>query len=359
MIQRIFCLGVLVFFCAACDHTAPALQSPFDVHGVRQNKGQVLEKKFTCPDAPSPVIDLAFERFYTDKHSSKIDLVAHQKYKEAYRPLNQFENQIINWANDYVRSNPPRGAYASCVLNWLEGWAADDALLGEVTKNGEYVRKWMLASVAAAYVQVKDDPGLNNDKKRAVEKWLRKIARVVISDYSTDIEKRSRQNNHLYWAAWSVAIAGVAVQDEEFFEWGMGKARFGLDQVQGDGTLPHELYRKSKALRYHLFAAMPLVLLAETAMVNGIDLYDYNDGALHRLVKRGLSGIDDPSYIAEKAGAPQDAEKVISRSQLAWIEIYHARFSENQQERIAKFQKSLRPLKLSRVGGDTTLLFAK
>ena len=122
--------------------------------------------------------------------------------------------------------------------------------------------------------------------------------------------------------------------------------------------MPHELLRKSKALRYHIFAAMPMVIMAETAAVNGIGLYDYKRGRLHRLVKRSLAGIDNPEYIAEKAGAPQDMEGVKTPTNLAWIEVYFQRFPDKERSRIKTLQDELRPFFLARIGGDMTALFS-
>ena len=66
--------------------------------------------------------------------------------------------------------------------------------------------------------------------------------------------------------------------------------QIGLNQVDSAGLLPRELERGSKASKYHVFATLPLLGLAELAIKNrdlmndGFYPYAYNDRALHRLM---------------------------------------------------------------------------
>ena len=60
-----------------------------------------------------------------------------------------------------------------------------------------------------------DEPTLDSDAKGRVKDWIRSLAQVVRVDYSTDTEKTSRRNNHLYWAPWSVMAAALALNDRE------------------------------------------------------------------------------------------------------------------------------------------------
>ena len=355
---------ILIFlFCVCLSGGAgasdKALKPPFDVDEIRTAKGKAFEEEFKCPPSPDAVRDLHFESFYQNERASEINEEAYAVYINKYKPLRLFEKNVISWANNYVQAAPPREDYARCVLSWLHDWSREKAMLGEMTHNGEFIRKWILASLALSYEQIKDAPSLDKEKKDRVEAWLHDLGNAALIDFSTKTERRSRQNNHLYWAAWAVGITGVAVQEPKFYHWAMDRAEYGIAQIKEDGTLPHELYRESRALQYHLFAAMPLVMLAELSAANGRDLYALNDGRLHRLVKRSLAGIDDPSYIAKKAGGEQNMERVKNRSIMAWVEAYDARFPDRERRRIEKLRNELPPFMLSRVGGDTALLYAK
>jgi poly(beta-D-mannuronate) lyase len=100
-------------------------------------------------------------------------------------------------------------------------------------------------------------------------------------------------------------------------------------QITPEGTLPLEMARRSLALHYHLFAAAPLVTIAELAAANGVDLYAVDHHALARLVYRAASGLQDPSFFARQAGvaqqpAPPDAYAI------AWAIPFARRFPDAQ-----------------------------
>ena len=207
---RIFLLIGLVLSLGACNlwpWLKMPLQSPFP------NKVIVADKAFTCPAAPAPVQDLLFESYYEDDASSIINDAAYEDYKNAVRPLNQYENQIAKFVN---------AGLGLCTLDWLHAWASEHALLGEVSDNGVHIRKWMLASISSAYVQTNN---YEDERKQEIEAWLRVLANSVIKDYETETHKQSRQNNHILWAGWAVGITGVALKDKALFKWGIKKTK--------------------------------------------------------------------------------------------------------------------------------------
>lgn len=335
--------------------TAGPLKPPFDVAKRRAMLGTRVEG-FSCLPPPPPVRDLDFSGFYADsgRGSSVVDPGAKNAYDRATHPITQYENTITQMSDLYVHSNPPKGAVAACVLDWLHAWARHEAMLGRATQQGGFIRKWGLAPVSASYLKVRDDASLDSTKKRVVELWIGHWVSVVRSDYSNGIDRTSRRNNHLYWAAWSVMLAAVILDDPSLHDWAVDSYRFAVTQIQPDGTLPLELARKSKALHYHLFSIAPLVLIAETADRNGADLYGLGSGGLHRLVRRAVAGLDDPAYFRRLTGAEQDWVGELDGSMLAWMEPYYARFRDLALEKwIGRF----RPMKNRRLGGDTTLLF--
>ena len=306
------------------------------------------EPEFTAPH------DLFFEgrNSKDDPFRATIDPVAQMQYNEQITPFVHFENQLVRLANQYLAGNQSSG---HCVLDWLVIWAKNNALLGGDNKTGRIVRQWTLASLSSAYVQIKDDKTLDLNKKALVERWLYRIANKVISNYPAQTQQIGKKNNHLYWASWSVTITGIAVDERKLFDWGMNRARYIVSHhIQGDGTLPFELKRGPKALHYHQFSVMPLVMLAETGLHNDVNLYDIRGGLLHRLIKRVLSGLDDPSYFNEKAGNIQSDTTSLNGGHLAWMEVYHARFP-NQYTK--KWISEFRPMFSRRIGGDMSFLY--
>ncbi len=134
-----------------------------------------------------------------------------------------------------------------------------------------------------------------------IELWLKEYADVVQKDYSTKLHLGSRQNNHLYWAAWALGITGAAIDDVSLLDWSIAKATHGIYQIKEDGTLPFEMARGKRALSYHVFAAHPLVMVANLAAANNKqDLYKINNGALDKLIFTLLKGLENPEFLKIK-----------------------------------------------------------
>jgi poly(beta-D-mannuronate) lyase len=282
-----------------------------------------------------------------------VDAKAEAAYRDATKSINEYENGLTQVSDRYVASKPADPHPAACVLDWLAEWAAADAMLGEASQQGGYVRKWGLAPVAASYLKIRDEPSLDPAKKQAVERWIARWARIVRDDY-TPTKKESRRNNHVYWAAWSVGLAAVVLDDRGLFDWSLEKARLGLKQIRADGTLPLEMARKARAYHYHVFAAPPLVLTAELATKNGVDLYAENGGALRRLVSRIIAGFADDSFFAKATGIKQDRSGSSKAPSMAWLEPYYAHSGDPQAAAIIR---QFRPMRERRVGGDMTFLY--
>lgn len=310
---------------------------------------------FTCPKPPSvPVRDLILNSVYdsSDPHRASVNEELQTKYQDDIRGLRTFENQILIIANGYVRSG--NSAQAKCVASWLENWAKGGALLGDLNTQGEFVRQWTLASLSSAWLQVRGEPSIKGRQRKIINGWLSKVARGIIRDHPENAVERYRQNNHLYWAAWAVTVTGLALGKPEFYEWGVRRARQALDDVSKDGTLPYEMDRGKKALQYHIFALTPLVMIAEAAMRNGDDLYDINNGALHKIVKRVLKEMKTPGYFEAKTGFSQEPAEAMSVGHFAWMDIYQRRFP---QPMIRDWLAQNDPVIARRTGGDMTLLF--
>ncbi len=84
--------------------------------------------------------------------------------------------------------------------------------------------------------------------------------------------------------------------------------------------------RLPRALYYHVFSAVPLVLMAELAASRGEDWYALGDGALHRLVKLSHASLNDPAIFDRIARVPQE-RPLNTRS--GWLQLYLARFPTN------------------------------
>ncbi len=329
----------------------PPLQAAVDVAARRALWGEPAAP-FACPDAPAVVRDLAFEHFYDDAASTRVDAARYARYQEAAAPIRRYERAIVDMANRWMRARPADPAPAHCAVRWLDSWARGDALLGHATAQGGYVRQWSLAALALAWLQLRQAPGIEAAAAGRIVRWLAALATAMRPPY----EAAQAGNNLAYWAGLAAAATAIAADDRALLDWGIARYRAGIAEIAPDGTLPRELARQSKALHYHLFALAPLVMIAELAAANGLDLYAARDGAIHRLARRALEGVADPSFFVARTGAAQDSPDggPPGAQHLAWIEPYFARFpAERRDTLLARF----RPLAMTWLGGDMTLAY--
>lgn len=359
-------IGIVVFLSLAfqtarADEELPlnTLKSPFPVLTELPNSMTTPSEKSDCPKPPTPSHDLIFTSIYTDKSNgtSKVDEEARKEYRNQISKLKEYENQIYKWIESGFIGDENGTNNISCAISWLSNWAENRSLLdGKTNFQGEAVRKWILASLSSLYIQIKYLPDIDSLEKKEIEKWFKRLGKVVIKDYERNPERNSRNNNHMYWAAWSVMITGVALNDIHFYRWGRKKFKQALADIQTDGTLPLEIERQSKAFHYHLFAAGPLVLMAETVTKNGKDMYKYNNKALPRLVDRILEELgNDQAYITDMAGSIQDLDRTITPGNLAWLEVYNTRYPSDTA---MIWLEDLRPMIQRRLGGNLTRIYA-
>ncbi|WP_260924708.1 alginate lyase family protein [Novosphingobium sp. 9] len=285
-------------------------------------------------------------------NSTVINAEADAQYLADTAPVTSFANAVTKRADHYVEAKSTADFDASCALEWLDEWARGNALLGKINRQGESVRKWELGTFATTFLKI-SHAHLDPEKQARVVDWLHKLAIAAKSDFSRDPDLNSRKNNHLYWAGWSVAAAGIATGDRSLLEWGMDCFRTGVDQIRDDGTLPLELARRNRAASYHMFAMQPLIMLAEAGETNGISAYAYNDGRLKKLIDLNLRALADKSVFQSLTGFEQEPSETASA--LSWMEPYFARFHD---ARLLPWLSKYRPMNTRRTGGDITALYA-
>lgn len=327
-----------------------ALQGPYPNY---TNIEFVFDKQKKCPKPPPPIHDMQYKSVYTKRTNglSIVDKKAQKKYKKETKTLRDFGNKIATWIENSFEDKSD----LQCVVQWLTEWADKNALLGgKVSDQGQAVRKWSLASLSSTYSQVRHSKIISNEDRLKIDQWLQNVSDQVVKDYSQGPERMSRRNNHIYWSAWAVMITSTLSNDMMHYAWAKNKFAQGINDITEDGTLPLEMERQGKAFNYHVFALSPLIMMAETLEINGDRGYT---PALHRLVDRVLEGLENKqAYFKEKTGVKQNLTGTVTKSHLAWIEVYHARFPNNITR---KWIKKMRPFHQRRIGGNTTRLFAR
>lgn len=349
--------GLVLAGCSAPPGgAAEPLRSPVDVAARRALVGKP-QGRFACPATPDPVSDVLAEPFYSDPSGSIVDPLRYAAREAAVKPLSQFIDGVTRGADRWLTAHPPQPDAARCALAMLDTWASANAMLGRVTSQGGYERKWILAGAALAYLRLRGAPGHDPAEAARIEGWIGRLGHAVKAYYDRPPRRAAvsdKINNHLYWAALATAAAGIVAGDRGLFDWAMAKARFGLSQIEPDGTLKLEIARAGKALHYHVFSVTPLVMLAEIAAANGVDLYGERDGALRRLVHRVAADLAGAGHVERLTGTPQDFVGGLSGWNLGWAEIWYARFRDPE---MLPLLRRYRPMRNAWLGGNMTLAF--
>ena len=271
------------------------------------------------------------------------------------------------------------GAAAQRLTLLLDRWARDNALWRGDRRdiNRNYALDRTLLPVIVGYAILRDRPDLPAATRQRIETWL---GRLVGSRLPPPEDSVTRRNNHHYLRG-SVDIAwGALVGDTRLFRAGVAAYRDALGELRPDGSLPLETARGARALWYQRHAIASLVVIAEIAANQGLDLYGLteNGRGIHDAIAFLLAGIQDPGRVAPYAAAnanpgvagdPGDQDlgflerRGHDRRYMAWVEIYAARFPGRPESRrllelLAERDPDFRPMLDEYSGGATTCFFA-
>ena len=264
--------------------------------------------------------------------------------------IEDFSRAVVKAADAYQTTGSRTAA--ECVFGLLDAAARQKTLTGEMgTGQASYVQGWNLGAWSVAYLKVRGSGAATTEQARNIVGWLKKLAGENRGYYEDKRRKRrpnDSDNNHVYWAGFAIAAAGIANDDRKLFDWGMDAYRLGVSYIQPDGTLPLEMERGQKALHYHLYALAPLIMLAEFGETNGISLYAERDYAIKQLIIRCCLGLQDPSFFQQRTGIPQDTDPKIQAWQISWAQPYTRRFPD---ESIAKLLGQAERLNYTMLGG--------
>lgn len=328
-------------------------ESPFNVAERRAIAGQFAQR-MVCA-TPPPVL-----RNLRSESAQKTSAIATGTAEDAaaqdnaLQTLRDYVRRTGEMADVYVRSQPADSGAAICALDWMDAWAFNEGLLGEVSRPlGAAALDRAVVGLAIAYLKLRDEPALAAEKKDLVEAWL---AAIVTPSGARPVPARGAEptDEGVYWSALASMAAGVAAGERAPFDSGVAIVRRALAEVRSDGTLAWALRRGPDGLHAHAAAMTPLVMAAELAAANGVDLYGERDGALQLVARRVIEGLDDAGYFARAAGAAQSPADSLGPAELAWMEPYYARF---QDAKLPRWIARNRPLKNPDLGGDMTLAF--
>lgn len=286
----------------------------------------------------------------------KINPVADKAYTTKSKPIHDFSRNIASTANRLYANKGSRTDY-QCLIISLNKWAQANSLLNVADMTGKAVRKWTLAALTSNYLKLSNLHQSNTlseyaQQRKNIEKWFSAIAWQV----KTDNSERSAKNvnNHDYWAAWSVLVTSVVVQDPSLFHWSMSVFKLGIEHIDQQGFLPNELKRGARAAHYHNFAIAPLVAMASFMEINKC-VTEEQLKKLDQAVVRALETVTSTEAFFFATNITQSDPALTSRGRLAWLPIFLSIRKSSQALRITN-QHNLQGN--SRLGGDTKILYS-
>src|ERR1700733_8158147 len=321
--MRAAALFVSLLFLPMLAYGEKPLRSPWDGREVK-----TTETPYACPAIVHLSADLTTDRFYSDSKSSIIDPEKWKAYVASSGPYKQLGQRIVDAADAYRTTGSQEAG--ECAVRHMDAAAEDGVFTGKMSSNqAYYVQGWVIGAIAIAYLKVRDSGLIHSEQERHILPWIVKVVQQTMDYYETRRRKETgdAENNHLYWAGVEVSAAGIAANHRQLFNWGMDAYRAGVARIQPDGSLPLEMKRGQRALHYHLFAAAPLVYLAEFGEDNGLHLYAEHNQALKKLAELSTLGLVDNSFFVKATGVAQDTPNgPPTAEQISWAKVYVARF---------------------------------
>lgn len=222
----------------------------------------------------------------------------------ATRVYQAFAVRITGGMNRWVATGDE--AEARCALDQLDAWARAKAMLNysrERSSQAWYQIEWTGSSAGITASALAQDKTLDSAEMREVAAWLADVARKDISfEKPTDTG-----NNHHYWRGLTAIAAGVVANDDKLFQFGVATYKDGIRDLASDGSLPKEMARHERALHYQIFALEPLILTAQFASRQGVNLYGFaeNGRNLQSAVDFFGRALKDPELVRKYASEDQ------------------------------------------------------
>ena len=310
-----------------------------------------LHSCVSTPPVPAPASPIDIPHHYLSGSSGPTNPAE----AAATRVYADFEQRITSGMNQYLATGSQ--VEAACALAQLDTWAQTKALLDydpKVSSQAWYQVEWTLSSAGTTNSVLVNDATLDPAQQQRVTAWLDTAARNLIS-----FEKPGESgNNHHYWRALAAISIGVTASDNKLFRFGIDTFKQAVDDIDSNGAFPREMARRENATRYQGFALEPLVLIAEFAARQGVDLYAYQSHgrSLRNAIVFFGRAVDDPSLVKPYASEPQKGE--FRPSDFAQFVFYAARFgTDGLPPCIVTALES--PTTATRLGGSTTILAAR
>ena len=313
--------------------SASTLITPWEIENYSPGPAANLFIPKACPAILPAVKDLNVPMFYSDAKHSIIDPILKKQYDDGSRVIRNFVRSLSYSSSTYLYSKDR--ASVECAISWLMTWAQGEAMLGAMALDpqdkmsimqGKFVRKWTLASIAESFLKIRSSDLISDSQKYLITNWIKRLSDEVKKDYYNP-KLESNRNNHAYWAGLSEMLSAIVLNDNDLFLWSLEKYKLGVDQIQDNGVLPLEIARGAEALHYHYFSIEPLLLMAEFAKSNGVDLYGYKENRINLLINLLAPTLSNPDSFSPLMSGVTPAKVFIET--YGWAELAY-NYSLNQ-----------------------------
>ena len=325
-----------------------ALQSTTDP--LLRSAIKELRSCVELPLVPAPTGRMIIPRHYLNGSNGPINPAE----GEATKVYQAFEKRFTAGMNQYVATGSHKES--ACALDQLDAWAKAGALIDydrDESSQAWFQAEWTLSSAGIADSVLVNDATLDAAQQKRVTAWLLKAAQKCIGQERPG----DSGNNHHDWRALAANSIGVTAGDNKLFRFGLATFKETISEIDANGALPKEMIRHENATHYQGFTLQPLVLIAQFASRQGIDLYGFkaNGRTLRDAIVFYGKAIEDPSLIKAYTSDPQKAG--FGPGDFAEFPFYVAKFgSEGLPAPITNALQH--PTYDSRIGGETSILAA-
>jgi poly(beta-D-mannuronate) lyase len=301
------------------------LHSPWDAVPVA-----LTQAPYTCPAVfpVSPNITITNLNHIKD---TLTDAARQAAYPESSAALNDLTRNIVSAADNYRITGST--AAAQCAISLLAAAAYNHSMAGNIASTQAWKdQNRTLRSLAIAFLKVRGSGQLKPDDATLIDAWFLDIVTGERKHYENDTKCTrnacARLGHSGLETAMAAAAIAIAANDRRLYDWAVSNYYVAVDHIEDSGMLHYDLEHKY-ALKFNLESAAALVQIAEFALVNGEDLYGYDDGRLHLLVHTVTRGLIDPAPFKTATNRQQTLPTAKLESwQISWASVYDQRFPD-------------------------------
>ena len=257
-------------------------------------------------------------------------------HREAKQSLSDSANYAYQFALCYRMNGQEK--YAKSAIRIMNAWATSIETMS-IKEDSTLSFSYHFPAMIFAADLLKDSPLWPKDEQQ--------IFKTFVRQSTIKLNTMKSKNNWGNWGLVLVMACETYLEDEALFDTGVQRWKEFIErQIAEDGHLPHEVNRNEgrSGIWYSNFSLLPQTIAAEIALVNGVDLYDYQapNGRTLRLAYDKLA-----DWIYQPETFPywkSDPKKLGGVTYISYFEILNMHWSN---KKVSELLKKNRPLTAS------------